>query len=82
MTERDGGYEEATSKTEKGDVENGIHSTGSPCWCSKNLVNGTDSRCLKSGHLSGAAERTAMSEPRYIVRRCGIYFDQGRIPGI
>lgn len=64
VMERDGGCEAATSKTEKGNVENGIHWTGSPCWCSRNLVNGTVSIPLKIGHLSGAAERTAMSDPR------------------
>ena len=31
VIERDGGCEAATSKIEKGEVENGIHRTGSPC---------------------------------------------------
>jgi hypothetical protein len=64
IIERDGGCEAAMSKTENGDVENGIHWTGSPCCCIRNGVKGTVSLCLKNGQRSGAAERTAMSDPR------------------
>ena len=64
VIERDGECEAATSKTEKGEVENGTHWTGSPCWCSRDVVNGTVFACFKRKKLSGAAERTPMWDPR------------------
>ena len=64
VIERDGKCEAATSKTEKGEVENGIHWTGCLNWCNRDLVNGTVFSSIKVENLSGAAERTAMWDPR------------------
>ena len=64
IMERDDEYERVMSKTEKGEVENGIQWTGSPCCSIRELVNGTVSVRARSGHRSGAAERTAMSDPK------------------
>lgn len=62
--ERNWDCEAAMSKAEKGEVENGIHSTVSPCWCRRDVVNGTVSVDNKDEELNGAAERTAMWNPR------------------
>ena len=58
------GDEAAMSKTEKGEVENGIQWTGSSCWCIRNVVNGTVSVSIIDENLSGAAERTGVCDPR------------------
>ena len=86
VVEQDGGTEAATSKIEKGEVENGIHWTGSPCWCIRNVVNGTVfciiDENLRGENPSGAAERTATWDPRLTVRNGGIYKERRKIPGI
>jgi len=66
VIERDGGCEAAMSKIEKGEVENGTHRTDFPCWCRRDVENGTVSSSLsiKEWDLSGAAERTAAWDPR------------------
>jgi hypothetical protein len=64
VIERDGESEAATSKTEKGEIENGIHWTGSPCWCSKDVVNRVVFVLSKDEILSGAAESKGEWEPR------------------
>ena len=40
VIEWDRGCESVVTKTQKGEVENGIHWTGSPCRCSRDVVNG------------------------------------------